>query len=120
MADLNITQGSIRFASWNVKGSNKVIKLNRIMSHLQHLKVDIAFLQETHLCTSEVPKLKRGWVGHLFHSKFNCKARGAAILIRKNVAFELLSSTADPNGRFVIVVRSYPKHPCSPRLRICA
>ena len=67
------------------------------------MKADIAFLQETHLCTSDVSRLKRGWVGHLFHSKFNGRARGAAILIRKNIAFELLSSIADPNGRYVIV-----------------
>lgn len=103
MADLNITHSRVRFVSWNIKGLNRVIKLNRIMSHLQHLKADIAFLQETHLCTSDIPRLKRGWVGHLFHSKFSCKARGAAILISKNTAFELLSSIADPNGCFVIV-----------------
>ena len=59
MADLSITQG-IRFVFWNVKGSNKVTKLNKIMTHLQHLKADIAFLQETHLCASDVQRLKKG------------------------------------------------------------
>ena len=102
MANLD-SQGSVRFVSWNVKGANTNIKLNRIMTHLEHLKTDIAFLQETHLCPSDVPRLKKRWVGHLFHSKLNCRARGAAILIRKNIAFELISTTADPNGRYVIV-----------------
>lgn len=40
MADLNITQGSIRLPLGMLGGSDKVTKLNRIMSHLQHLKAD--------------------------------------------------------------------------------
>lgn len=42
-------------------------------------------------------------MSHLFHSKFSHKARGAAIIIHKNVRFELTNSISDPNGRYVIV-----------------
>ena len=42
-------------------------------------------------------------MSHLFHSKFSHKARGAAIIINKNVRFELTNSLLDPNGRYVIV-----------------
>ena len=65
MADLNTTECSIRFVSWNVKGSNKATKLNRIMTPFT------TFEGQQHLCASGIPRLKRGWVGHLFHSKFN-------------------------------------------------
>ncbi len=40
---------------------------------------------------------------HLFNFKFSQRARGAAIIIRKSVQFELVTSIADLNGRFVIV-----------------
>jgi len=74
------------------------------MSHLQELKVDMAFLQETHLCNINVNGLKRNWVGQVFHSKFNAKARGTAILINKNISFHSKEIISDPNGRYIIVV----------------
>ena len=71
--------------------------------HWQHLNGDIIFLQETHLKSSDTLRIKRAWMSHLFHSKFSHKARGAAIIINKNVRFELTNSLLDPNGRYVIV-----------------
>lgn len=73
------------------------------MTHLQQLKGDIFYIQETYLCNREVQRLKRAWIGQLFHSKFNEKARGTAILIRKNIQFEPHKTVADPTGRFIIV-----------------
>lgn len=48
--------------------------------------------------------LKCKWVDHIYHSKFSTKARGTAILVRKGVAFKHLSTIADKNGRYIIVV----------------
>ena len=93
-----------KFISWNVKGVNNIIKRRRVMSHLEQLKVDIAFLQETHLCNDSVAGLKHHWVGQVFHSKFNAKARGTAILINKNISFKSKEIISDPNGRYMIVV----------------
>lgn len=42
-------------------------------------------------------------MGHLFHSKFSQRVRGAAIIIHKRVMFEHNESIIDPNGRFVMV-----------------
>lgn len=101
---LRYSQGkNLRFISWNLKGANQVVKRNKVMTHLKQLRGDIFFLQETHLCSSEVNRIKRPWIGHFFHSKFPVRARGAAILIHKNVPFELANSIEDPNGRFVII-----------------
>lgn len=94
----------VKFISWNVKGVNNVTKRRRVMSHLQQLKVDIAFLQETHLCNNNIAWLKQHWVGHVFHSTFNAKARGTVILINKGISFESKQVIKDPNGRYVIVV----------------
>jgi len=94
---------STRFKSWNVKGVNNNIKISRIMSHLQHLKGDVFFLQETHLKTSDIQRLKRAWVGHLYHSNFSARARGAAILIHRSIPFELSNILSDPNGHYVLI-----------------
>lgn len=94
---------NLRFVSWNLKGVNQLVKINKVMAHLKQLRGDIFFLQETHLRSSQVLRLRRPWVGDIFHSKFSVRARGAAILIHKSVPFELSGSIEDPNGRFVIV-----------------
>uniref|UniRef100_A0A8C9XUT6 Uncharacterized protein n=1 Tax=Sander lucioperca TaxID=283035 RepID=A0A8C9XUT6_SANLU len=48
--------------------------------------------------------LEKGWVGQVYHSTFQGKARGAGILINKSVPFVSSEIKSDPNGRFVIVV----------------
>lgn len=95
---------TLRLVTWNVKGVNSAITSSKILMHLRDLKADIIFLQETHLRTSDTPRLKRAWMGHLFHSKFSQKARGADIIIHKRVMFEPTETIIDTNGRFVIVL----------------
>ena len=77
----------IHFLSLNVKGLNSWVKRQKIDNYLKQLKVDVGFLQETHLKNEHVNHLKRGWVGHVFHSRFNAKARGTAIVIHKDIPF---------------------------------
>ena len=60
------------------------------MTYLKHNKTDIAFLQETHFIEGEALKLKRSWVGHIFHSSISSKQNGVIILTNKNVSFTLL------------------------------
>ncbi len=74
----------LRFMSWNVKGLNHLVKRNRVLAHLRQLKVEVAFLQETHLRSTDQSRLNCRWNGQIFHSSFQGKARGVAILIDKN------------------------------------
>lgn len=74
-----------------------------MFSHLKVLNTDIAFLQETHLRLCDHNRMCKPWVGQIFHSAFNSKARGAAILINKHVQFSPSQVISDPRGRFVIV-----------------
>lgn len=97
------TLNNIRFISWNVKGANQATKINKIMSHTQGLRGDVVFLQETHLRSDEILRIKRGRFSQLYHSKFSARARGAAILIQNHIPFELEKVVADSSGRFVIV-----------------
>ena len=104
----------VNIISWNVKGLNHNVKRKKVLSHLQHLEVGIAMLQETHLRNRDHIRIHRDWVGQMFHSKFDGKSRGAAILIHKNIQFDIQFDATitisdpngpnDPNGRYVMVV----------------
>lgn len=101
--DSKTSMNNIRFISWNVKGANQATKINKIMSHIQGLRGEVVFLQETHLRTEEILRIKRGQFNQLYHSKFSDRARGAAILIQRHIPFQLEKLVADSSGRFVIV-----------------
>lgn len=94
---------STHFITWNVKGMNGPNKRSKIFSHLKKLKAEIIFLQETHLKVADQVRLRKNWVGQSFHSNFNTRARGTAILIHKKVVFTPSQTISDPQGRFVIV-----------------
>ncbi|KAI5085645.1 hypothetical protein C0J45_2327, partial [Silurus meridionalis] len=93
----------VKMISWNVKGLNNKVKSVKVFSHLNNLKANVCFLQETHLMISRHKSLLRSWVGQVFHSGYNCKASGTAILINKNTPFSPSNVISDPNGRYVIV-----------------
>lgn len=102
---------SFTFISWNCNGVNNPVKRSKILHHLQHLGAHIVYLQETHLKIHDHLLLRRRWVGQVFHSKFQGKARGAAILIHRSVPFVCSDVIADPNGRFVIVTGKISNFP---------
>ena len=107
----NNSVNSIRFLSWNVKGTGHPIKRSRVLLHLKHLKTDIAFIQETHMRNTDHVRLRKSWVSQVFHSTFNSKARGVAILIHRRTQFIPTSSISDPNGRYLIVTGTIQRTP---------
>lgn len=100
---LSTASSSIRFLSWNIKGAGHQIKRSKVLSHLKHLKADIVFLQETHMLNKDHFRLHKPWVGQMFHSTFNSKSRGVAILIHKRIQFTATSTILDPHGRYLII-----------------
>uniref|UniRef100_A0A668SST9 exodeoxyribonuclease III n=1 Tax=Oreochromis aureus TaxID=47969 RepID=A0A668SST9_OREAU len=94
---------NFKIASWNVKGLNNGIKRKKILTYLKLSRVDIAFIQEKHLCKSEALKLKRSWVGKVFSSPGTGKSRGVSALIHKAVSFTETKVITDKEGRFVLV-----------------
>ena len=95
--------GTLTFVTWNVNGLGSQVKRGKVFSYLKTLSADIVFLQETHIKASEQNRLKVNWFSDIYQSTFSSKARGVAILFRKNVPFQLSSLTSDPNGRYLIV-----------------
>ncbi len=98
--------GNIRLVSWNVRGINSPVKRGKVLLHLKSLKADISFIQETHLKKGSENRLKSNWIAQMYQSTFSTKARGVAILIRKNVPFVHQKTMSDINGRYIIVLGS--------------
>ncbi len=87
MASRADKDGLVRWVSWNCKGLNNPVKHNKVLIHLRKLKANFVFLQETHLCSSDHFRLKKDWVGQVYHSHFQFKTRGCGILIHKSTPF---------------------------------
>lgn len=94
---------SLRFISWNIRGMGNPVKRSKVFTQLNRLNSDIVFLQESHLRIRDHHRLHCPWVGQVFHSNFNSKVRGVAILINKKVQFSSADVIADRNGRYLIV-----------------
>lgn len=100
----------VKFITWNCKGLNGPVKRNNILSYLKKVNADIIFLQETHLKIQDHNRLKCRWIDQVFHSSFNAKSRGTAILIKKNVPFITTKIIPDPQGRYIIITGKLYNH----------
>lgn len=98
---MSVNNSEIKITSWNVRGLRKLTKLKQVINRLKHLRSKIVFLQETHLMASDIPCLKKRWLGQVIYS-YNNYARGVAILVHKSVPFRITQSIQDPTGRYVI------------------
>ena len=72
---------------WNLKWINHIIKKKKTLAFLKSSKVDIAFVQETHLNKKESEKRKCSWVGKAFSGPGTGICRGVSILIHKAMNF---------------------------------
>ena len=70
---------------------------------MKSLKADVIYLQATHIKNTTKQKLRMGLESEVFQSNFGARARGVAIIIKKNISFEHSCTIGDPNGRFLIV-----------------
>lgn len=93
----------VRIVSWNVNGLKNPIKRKKCLSYLKSQQVHIAIIQETHVTESEAVKLKRDWVGQIYHSSYSSKKHGVAILVHKNLNFLLIKEQKDEEGRVIYV-----------------
>lgn len=60
----------VQCITWNTKGMNGAVKRSRVLTHLKKLKADIIFLEETHMTNQDHGCLRKGWVGQVYHSRF--------------------------------------------------
>lgn len=94
----------IRVVSLNINGVLNPVKRWKMLSQLKKDKVQIAFIQESHLDDTEHSKLnKMGFKKIYFSSHCSGKRRGVAILLSSTVNFEYISEYKDNAGKYVMV-----------------
>ena len=94
----------INIATLNVRGLNRKDKRSIVYSWIKKNSYDICFLQETFCTLQNSAKFKRGWNGEQCHSYTNSThSRGVAILLNKNLDYNVVSSHCDTDGRISLV-----------------
>lgn len=103
-SNMGVSRIDTKLISWIVRAINKPAKRSKVFSHLLDQGAEIAYLQGTHLLNKDHLKLYRGGFNQIYHSNFNSKSRGVAILIHRNVQFVETITIRDQHGRYVIVL----------------
>ena len=87
----------------NVNGLNATIKRHRIAEWIRKHDPNICCLQETHLRTKDLQRLKvKGWK-QIFQADRQEKKAGVAIRISDKIDFQRRAIKRDPEGHFIIL-----------------
>ena len=87
----------------NVNGLNAPIKRHRIAEWMRKHDPHICCLQETHLRTEDLHRLKvKGWK-EIFQANGQGKKAGVEILISNKIGFKKSAIKRDPDGHFIIL-----------------
>ena len=86
----------------NVNGLNAPFKRHRIAEWIRKHDPHICCLQETHLRTKDLHRLKvKGWK-QIFQANGQGKKAGVAILISDKIVLQRRAIKRDPEGHFII------------------
>lgn len=97
------SESQITVISWNVRRLGKLSKLKQVMTRLKQFKTPIVLLQETHLLSGELLKIRRRWPGQVLSASYTFNSRGLMILIHKAIPFKIVKVIPDKSGRYLIV-----------------
>uniref|UniRef100_A0A8C5GHF8 exodeoxyribonuclease III n=1 Tax=Gouania willdenowi TaxID=441366 RepID=A0A8C5GHF8_GOUWI len=89
--------------SWNVRGIRSQAKKTKIFDYVSRLNADIVFFQETHSLKSEEKSLTDSNFNKIYNLCFNSRQRGVSVLFNKRLLFNIINSTIDPEGRYIII-----------------
>ena len=88
----------------NVNGLNAPIKRHRIPEWIRKHDPQICCLQETHLRTKDLHRLKvKGWKQIFQANQQEKKTAGVAILISDKIDFQRRAIKRDPEGHFIVL-----------------
>lgn len=90
--------------SHNVRGLNTPEKQTSLLTELHKVKPSMAFLQEIHFKTGNVPSMLDKHCPHAYHAtNSTSKFKGVSILCHKNVGFDISKQHAGADGRFIFL-----------------
>ena len=93
----------LKIISFNVRGLNNMKKRKSIFDYLKKNQCDVAFLQETYSSIEDETRWLQEWEGTGYMVHGTNHSRGVAILFRKQLEVEILSSKFDFKSRFILL-----------------
>ena len=87
----------------NINGLNAPIKRHRIAEWIRKHDPHICCLQETHLRTKDLHRMKVKGCKQIFQANGQEKKAGVAILVSDKIDFQRRAIKRDPEGHFIIL-----------------
>lgn len=82
---------------------NNLIKCKRIAKQIRDAKVDLLFVQETHIRAQEEKYLLKNFKGQMFHTSATTKTNVVLIGISSNLGFKVEKIELDQESRYIIL-----------------
>ncbi len=92
----------LNILSLNVRGLNNPVKRVATLDFLSKQRINIAFLQETHLVKRDNNRMSNRIFRVVACSSAANKSKGVAIICQRNLRFKLLDTWADDKGRITV------------------
>ncbi|KAI5085451.1 hypothetical protein C0J45_23121, partial [Silurus meridionalis] len=100
---------TLRFVTWNVRGVKSTRdlpkKFSNLLSSLNNLQADVAFIQETHIgpkCYKILEdETEKDW--KIFYTVHSSRSKGVAILIKDKVPFKYICHDEDYGGGYIVL-----------------
>ena len=93
----------VKFVSANDQGLRDENKQKETFLYYKKMGFDVILIQETHSDNESELQWTKQWNGKAIFSHGDSKSRGTAILFNPKLNVEVISTTCDENGRYVIV-----------------
>jgi exodeoxyribonuclease-3 len=95
----------------NCRGLLNREKRSTVLRFMEDKRADIIFLQETFVTKQHEHEFNKAWSGQVFHSLTDsCHSRGVCILIKKELAADILGVYRSDDGRRLLVNTSIKGH----------
>jgi exonuclease III len=110
MANQNAKEGegaATSIYTFNVRGIRDKNKRNRLFNYLKKNMKGIVYLQETYSVPGDIERWTKEWGGHIFMNSGTSHSRGVAILIPKNMIYEVKTIEQDEDGRYIVVAGTF-------------
>lgn len=102
--DKPLTSSQVKFCSLNIRRLNTPEKRSQLLHTLKQNKIHIAFIQETHFRSDNIPKLSNHHYPTVYHaSNDESKTNGVSILIAKNCPLLISEVKKDDKGRYLFL-----------------
>lgn len=93
----------VKYVTYNVNGLNGTVKRKCVLGYLKKFKTDIAFIQESYLTSGEHKKLKKEWVGQVYHCSIQKQEGGYINQYRAGQESAYVCGKNCPPGSYVLI-----------------